>query len=78
MTKAGQKGYQYPRLLCVGGPLHGLRRATNFPSIGAYTRDLDGTTDHVYQLRSWAGRRWWSWKMRGHRCLRAGYKGPKS
>lgn len=69
--------------LCVGGPLHGLRRPIQGTTWLARTcggPDEQGFERHAYDLRMAfrEGRRvrWWQWRMKP-RWTSAGIKGPK-
>lgn len=69
--------------LCVGGPLHGLRRSTQANTWLAWTRggpDGQRLERHGYEKRMAFrdGRRviWWQWNMKP-RWTSAGIKGPK-
>jgi len=67
--------------LCVGGPLHGLKRSGyTGVAIAHYTLDLPpiGLERHLYTLRRCeGGRAYWHWNMSNHRPTRARYLGPK-
>lgn len=69
-------------VLCVGGPLHGLRRPA-YASVWLHRTcggpDGQGVERHAYDMRIAFrdGRRirWWQWRMKP-RWTAAGIKGP--